>query len=66
VDLFLSGAIRFTDIAIVVERTLERHNIIADPDVEAVQAVSTWAQEEAARIAEELRGSPASLVRTND
>jgi 1-deoxy-D-xylulose-5-phosphate reductoisomerase len=66
VDLFLSGAIRFTDIAIVVERTLERHNVIADPDVEAVQAVSAWAQEEAARIAEELRGSPVSLSRTDD
>ncbi|HKS69386.1 MAG TPA: 1-deoxy-D-xylulose-5-phosphate reductoisomerase [Ktedonobacterales bacterium] len=66
VDLFLSGAIRFTDIAIVVERTLERHNVIADPDVEAVQAVSAWAQAEAARIAEELRGSPVSLSRTDD
>ncbi|HKT37860.1 MAG TPA: 1-deoxy-D-xylulose-5-phosphate reductoisomerase [Ktedonobacterales bacterium] len=66
VDLFLSGAIRFTDIAIVVERTLERHNVIAEPDVEAVQAVSAWAQAEAARIAEELRGSPVSLSRTDD
>ncbi|HEY7849417.1 MAG TPA: 1-deoxy-D-xylulose-5-phosphate reductoisomerase, partial [Ktedonobacterales bacterium] len=44
VDLFLSGAIRFTDIAVVVERTLGRHNVIANPDVDAVQAVSAWAQ----------------------
>jgi 1-deoxy-D-xylulose-5-phosphate reductoisomerase len=57
VALFLKGAIRFTDIATLVERTLERHNIIADPDVEAVQAVSVWAEQEAARIAHELRGS---------
>ena len=66
VDLFLGGAIRFTDIATVVERTLARHNIIADPDVEAVQAVSAWAQEEAARVAEELRGSPVSLSHVDD
>ncbi len=55
VDLFLRGALRFTEIATVIERTLARHNIIADPDVEAVQAVSVWAQAEAARVAEELR-----------
>ena len=58
VELFTRGEIRFTDIATVVERTLARHNIIADPDVEAVQAVSSWAQAEAARVAEELRGAP--------
>jgi len=58
VELFMRGEIRFTDIATVVERTLARHNIIADPDVDAVQAVSSWAQAEAARVAEELRGAP--------
>ena len=66
VDLFLSGAIRFTDIAVVVERTLERHNIIANPDVEAVQAVSAWAQAEAARVAGELRGASVPLSHVND
>ena len=58
VELFMRGEIRFTDIATVVERTLARHNIIADPDVDAVQAVSSWAQAEATRVAEELRGAP--------
>jgi 1-deoxy-D-xylulose-5-phosphate reductoisomerase len=66
VDLFLSGAIRFTDIAIVVERTLGRHNVIANPDVDAVQAVSAWAQHEAALIAGELRGKPVSLSHVDD
>ena len=66
VDLFLSGAIRFTDIAVVVERTLERHNIIANPDVEAVQAVSAWAQAEAARVAGELRGASVPLSHVDD
>jgi 1-deoxy-D-xylulose-5-phosphate reductoisomerase len=66
VALFLSGAIHFTDIAIVVERTLERHNIIANPDVESVQAVSVWAQAEAARVAGELRGASVSLPHVDD
>jgi 1-deoxy-D-xylulose-5-phosphate reductoisomerase len=66
VDLFLSGAIRFTDIAVVVERTLGRHNVIANPDVDAVQAVSAWAQQEAAQIAGELRGRPVSLSHVDD
>ncbi len=66
VNLFLSGAIHFTDIAVVVERTLGRHNIIANPDVEAVQAVSVWAQAEAARVAEELRGAPVPLSHVDD
>ena len=54
VDLFMRGALRFTEIATVIERTLERHNIITDPDVDAVQEVSAWAQAEAARIAAAL------------
>ncbi len=66
VDLFRRGAIRFTEIATVIERTLARHNVIADPDVEAVQAVSVWAQEEAARVAEALRGASISLPRGNE
>ncbi|HEX8997049.1 MAG TPA: 1-deoxy-D-xylulose-5-phosphate reductoisomerase [Ktedonobacterales bacterium] len=66
VDLFTRGAIRFTEIATVVEQVLARHNVIADPDVDAVQAVSVWAQEEAARVASELRGQPVSLAGADD
>jgi 1-deoxy-D-xylulose-5-phosphate reductoisomerase len=66
VDLFMRGAIRFTEIATVVERTLARHNIIANPDVEAVQAVSVWAQAEAALVAEELRGAPIARSRVDE
>lgn len=57
VDLFAHGAIRFTDIATVIERVLARHNVIANPDVDTIQAVSAWAQAEAALVAKELRGA---------
>jgi 1-deoxy-D-xylulose-5-phosphate reductoisomerase len=57
VELFLSGAIRLTDIAEIVGETLQRHNVIASPGVEEVRQVSAWAQEEARRIAERLTGS---------
>jgi 1-deoxy-D-xylulose-5-phosphate reductoisomerase len=57
VDLFLRGVIRLTDIAEIVGETLQRHNVIANPGVEEVGAVSAWAQEEARRVAEHLTGA---------
>ncbi|HEU0026497.1 MAG TPA: 1-deoxy-D-xylulose-5-phosphate reductoisomerase [Ktedonobacterales bacterium] len=57
VELFLRGAIRFTDIAEIVGETLQHHNVIASPGVEEVGAVSVWAQEEARRVAERLTGA---------
>jgi 1-deoxy-D-xylulose-5-phosphate reductoisomerase len=57
VELFMRGAIRFTDIAEVVGETLQRHNVIASPGVEEVGAVSAWAQDEARRVAERLTGA---------
>jgi 1-deoxy-D-xylulose-5-phosphate reductoisomerase len=57
VELFLRGAIRLTDIAEIVGETLQRHNVIANPGVEEVGAVSAWAQHEARRVAERLTGA---------
>ena len=57
VELFLRGAIRFTDIAAIVGETLQRHNVIASPGVEEVGAISAWAQHEARRVAERLTGA---------
>jgi 1-deoxy-D-xylulose-5-phosphate reductoisomerase len=58
VELFMRGAIRFTDIAFIVAETLQRHNVIANPGVEEVRTVSAWAQEEARRIAEQIAPLP--------
>ena len=45
VELFLSGRIKFTDIAKLVEQELEGHNSIAQPTVEEIMMVDAWARE---------------------
>jgi 1-deoxy-D-xylulose-5-phosphate reductoisomerase len=44
VALFLAGHISFTQIAELIERVLERHTPIANPDVDAILNVCAWAQ----------------------
>lgn len=45
VELFLAGRIRFTDIAGLIERTLEQHQLVAKPSLEEIEAADTWARE---------------------
>lgn len=45
VELFLAGRIRFTDIAGVIERTLEQHRVIAQPTLEEIEAADAWGRE---------------------
>jgi len=45
VELFLSQRIGFTDIAALVERVLEQHQVVARPTIEAIMAVDVWARE---------------------
>jgi 1-deoxy-D-xylulose-5-phosphate reductoisomerase len=52
VELFLSKRIKFTDIARLVERTLERHRKISKPSLEQIMAADAWARETALQIAE--------------
>jgi 1-deoxy-D-xylulose-5-phosphate reductoisomerase len=51
VELFLSGRIRFTDIARLVERALQQHKPVAQPTLEEILAVDTWAREKASQLA---------------
>ena len=44
VELFLAGRIRFTDIARAIERTLEQHEVIAQPTLEDIEAADVWAR----------------------
>ncbi len=44
VELFLAGRIRFTDIAGLIERTLEQHQLVAKPSLEEIEAADTWAR----------------------
>ena len=45
VELFLAGRIRFNDIAGVIARTLEQHQVVASPTLEEIEAADAWARE---------------------
>jgi len=45
VALFLDGRIRFTDIAGLIERTLEQHQLVAKPSLEEIEAADAWGRE---------------------
>jgi len=51
VNLFLSGVIRFTDIATLVERVLSAHHAVVEPGLDSILAADQWAREECARLA---------------
>jgi len=45
VELFLDHKISFTDIARIVQRTLEQHQNIAQPSLEGILSADNWARE---------------------
>jgi 1-deoxy-D-xylulose-5-phosphate reductoisomerase len=45
VELFLSGRIKFTDIARLVEGALESHKVISHPTIAEILASDNWARE---------------------
>jgi len=49
VELFLSHRIGFTDIAKIVQKTLEQHRNTSQPSLEEILAADAWAREYAAR-----------------
>jgi 1-deoxy-D-xylulose-5-phosphate reductoisomerase len=50
VELFLSHAITFTDIAKVVHKTLEQHESTSQPSLEEILTAYNWAREYATRL----------------
>jgi 1-deoxy-D-xylulose-5-phosphate reductoisomerase len=50
VELFLSHKIGFTDIAKIVQKTLEQHQNISQPSLEEILAADNWAREYATRL----------------
>ena len=51
VELFLSGRIRFNDIARLVAGALEQHQPVVQPTIEEILAADTWAREKVAQLA---------------
>ena len=43
VELFLSKRIRFTDIARLIEQTMEQHQVVNHPTIDDIMAADTWA-----------------------
>ena len=52
VALFLSRRVKFTDIAWLVERALEKHQATAHPTLDDIMAADAWAREQVRRLAE--------------
>jgi 1-deoxy-D-xylulose-5-phosphate reductoisomerase len=53
VELFLSGKIKFTDIAGIVSATLEKHTSVASPDLQEILDADSLARETAYEIAKQ-------------
>ncbi len=52
VALFLSRRIKFTDIALLVEQALEKHQAAVHPTLDDIMAADAWAREQVRRLAE--------------
>jgi 1-deoxy-D-xylulose-5-phosphate reductoisomerase len=50
VELFLNHRIGFTEIARIVQRTLEQHQNIQQPSLEEILAADAWAREYAIKL----------------
>jgi 1-deoxy-D-xylulose-5-phosphate reductoisomerase len=55
VELFLKGAIRFTDIPKLVEEVLSNHNPVVPDSIETVMAIDKWAREETLRVKDKVK-----------
>jgi 1-deoxy-D-xylulose-5-phosphate reductoisomerase len=53
VELFLSGRIKFTDIARLVKQALESHKAISHPTLDEILAADDWARETVSGLAKE-------------
>lgn len=51
---FTEGAIRFTHIFEVVERVMQRHQVVAHAPLDAILAADSWARTEAAKVATDV------------
>ena len=51
VDSFLSGSIKFTDIPVLIERTLEQHKSVKNPDLKTILTAGSQSRQKAMEIA---------------
>jgi 1-deoxy-D-xylulose-5-phosphate reductoisomerase len=53
VELFLSRRLKFTDIARLVDQTLEKHQTIAHPTLEEIMAADDWGRKKVSTLVKE-------------
>ena len=58
VELFLNHRIGFTDIAKIVQKTLEQHQNVPQPSLEEILAADAWAREYATKLSADNRKGP--------
>jgi 1-deoxy-D-xylulose-5-phosphate reductoisomerase len=51
VRLFLQEKIRFTDIPVIVEKVLEKHDGVSNPSLDVIKAADKWSRETAYKVA---------------
>ncbi|NOY68027.1 MAG: 1-deoxy-D-xylulose-5-phosphate reductoisomerase [Deltaproteobacteria bacterium] len=56
VDAFLRGVVSFTSIPALIEKTLEAHNPLPAPDIDAIMDADLWARNHTASLVRHLRG----------
>jgi len=54
VDLFLTGIIKFTDIARLVQQVLAEHKTVTQPSMEDILAADTWARQTVSQMVKEI------------
>jgi 1-deoxy-D-xylulose-5-phosphate reductoisomerase len=57
VEAFLSHKIRFTSIPMVIDATMNMHNLIQNPDLETILGADAWARQAAGNLVEAQAGA---------
>jgi len=55
VALFLKESIKFTDIARLVDRVLQEHQVVSNPTLDQTLAADNWAKEKATEISKKAK-----------
>jgi 1-deoxy-D-xylulose-5-phosphate reductoisomerase len=55
VNAFLKGMIRFTDIPLVIRKTMDHHVVMPDTELDTIREADRWARKKAEEIIEKLR-----------
>lgn len=56
VDAFLKGMIKFTEIPVIIKKTMDHHTIMSDTELETIIEADRWAREKAREIIKRLKG----------